>query len=67
MLNMSDVKHKIDCEYACFCWFEFDTSEEVTQSCMYHKGRLLMRSDTKKDFANTKAKPVELSKVPIKK
>ncbi len=63
---MSDIKHKIDCEYACFCWFEYDTSEEVTQSCMYHNGKLLMRSDTKKDFAN-KTKAVEYSKPPNKK
>lgn len=46
------MKHKIEAEYECRCWFEYESSEQVTQSCMYHNGRLLMRSDVKKDFAD---------------
>ncbi len=54
-------KRLIDCEYACFdcysCWFEFETPEEVTQSCMYHNGRLLMRGDVMKTFDRTEKSP----------
>jgi len=62
----SRMKNKIDAEYFCGCWFEYDTSEEVTQSCLYHKKKLLMRSDTKKDFSDN-LKPLELSRASIKK
>jgi hypothetical protein len=46
------MKHKIEAEYECGCWFDYDSSEQVTQSCIYHNKRLLMRSDVKKDFAD---------------
>ncbi len=59
---------KIECEYDCGCWFDFDVSGQVTQSCMYHNKRLLMRSDAKKDFANDKEEVKVFNKsVPRKK
>ncbi len=50
--NSYRPKETIDCHYDCQCWFEFKSSEEVTQSCIYHNKRLIMRSDVKKHFDN---------------
>ena len=43
----------IECSYDCGCWFDFKHVNEVTQSCMYHNTKLLMRSDVKKVFEHT--------------
>lgn len=56
MITKTDLTKVVECEFACGCWFDFKSSEEVTQSCMYHNGKLLMRSDVKKHFAE-KQKP----------
>ena len=56
MITKTERTSKIECEFQCGCWFDFDSSEQVTQSCMYHNKRLLMRSDVKSHFAE-KSKP----------
>jgi hypothetical protein len=43
-------QNKIDAEYECSCWIEYDSSEMVLQSCPYHSKRLIMRSDAR-DFS----------------
>jgi hypothetical protein len=57
------MKHKIEAEYECGCWFDYDSSDDVTQSCMYHNLRLLMRSDVKKDFASKNNRSTDLKVV----
>jgi hypothetical protein len=47
-------KRKIECSYDCGCWFDYDSSEEVTQSCIYHQKKILTRSDVRKDFGKDK-------------
>ena len=47
---MGTLKVTIEAEFLCGCWFDFENKEEVTQQCMYHNQKLVMRSDVKKMF-----------------
>lgn len=51
----------IEAEFFCGCWFEFKNSSDVTQSCMYHNKKLVMRSDVRKNFDSpiSKAMPLD--------
>lgn len=51
MITKDRTRSLIEAEFQCGCWFDYNKSEEVTQSCIYHNKKLLMRSDVKNHFS----------------